>query len=225
MAKVDLKIYGMDCAEEVATLKARLQPMPGVADLTFNILAGRLTVTYSDTGVTQDDLIAAISETGMRAERFPEGGTIARESTRWARWGRTVLTITSGSAIMAGFLVHAGTLGWQAAIGDQRNSDCAVDCEILLYRGHRRRQLVCRSEGVACRHATTSRHEPFDDHRRDWRTAHRGVVRGGHGLIPVRSIARPGIVERRPCAPGNCSIDGHGSSAGPSDWSRKATKS
>ena len=118
MAKVDLKIYGMDCAEEVATLKARLQPMPGVADLTFNILEGRLTVTYSDTGIAQDDLIAAISQTGMRAERFPEGGTIARESSRWARWGRTILTITSGSAIIAGFLVHAGTLGWQAAIGE-----------------------------------------------------------------------------------------------------------
>lgn len=118
MAKVDLKIYGMDCAEEVAALKARLQPMPGVADLTFNILEGRLTVTYSDTEVALDDLIAAISQTGMRAEPIPEGGTIAREGTRWDRWGRAVLTMTSGSAIMAGFLVHTGNLGWQAAIGD-----------------------------------------------------------------------------------------------------------
>ncbi len=118
MAKVDLRIYGMDCAEEVATLKARLQPLPGVADLTFNILEGRLTVTYSDTGIAQDDLIAAISQTGMRAERFAERGTIAHGSSRWARWGRTILTITSGSAIIAGFLVHAGTLGWQAAIGE-----------------------------------------------------------------------------------------------------------
>ena len=118
MAKVDLRIYGMDCAEEVATLKARLQPMPGVVDLTFNILEGRLTVTYSDTRLAQDDLIVAISQTGMRAEPFPEAGTIAREATRWDRWGRTVLTMASGSSVLAGFLAHAGSSGWRAAIGD-----------------------------------------------------------------------------------------------------------
>jgi Cd2+/Zn2+-exporting ATPase len=96
MAKVDLKIHGMDCVEEVATLKAKIQPMPGVADLSFNILEGRLAVTYSDTGLTQDDLIAAISQTGLRAEPFPEVGTIARDGTHWDRWGRTVLTMTRG---------------------------------------------------------------------------------------------------------------------------------
>ncbi|MHB8972734.1 MAG: P-type ATPase, partial [Pirellulaceae bacterium] len=118
MAKVDLKIDGMDCVEEVATLKARIQPMPGVVDLAFNILEGRLTVTYSGAMLTQDDLIVAISQTGMRAEPFREANTTASDGTRWDRWGRTVLTMTSGLAILAGFLVHVGSLGWRTAIGD-----------------------------------------------------------------------------------------------------------
>jgi Cd2+/Zn2+-exporting ATPase len=108
----------MDCAEEVASLKARIQPMSGVVDLAFNILEGRLTVTYSDGKLTQDDLIAAISQTGMRAEPFREAGVIAREGTLWGRWSRTALTTASGLAVLAGFVAHVECSGWRAAISE-----------------------------------------------------------------------------------------------------------
>ncbi|MHB8863983.1 MAG: heavy metal translocating P-type ATPase [Pirellulaceae bacterium] len=117
MAKVELRIHGMDCAEEVATLKARIRPMPGVEELAFNILERRLTVTYADALLTEGDLIRAIGQTGMRAEPYREIDAIAHAGTYWDRWGRTVLTMTSGAAILAGFLAHAGTEGWRAAIG------------------------------------------------------------------------------------------------------------
>lgn len=78
MAHIVLKIVGMDCAEEVATLKSQLLPLPGVQDLSFNILEGQMAVTYSSEQVTPDELITAVSRAGMwavplnRLARFQE---------------------------------------------------------------------------------------------------------------------------------------------------------
>ena len=117
MREVPLKIHGMDCADEVVTLKKELAPVPGVQQLDFNILQGRMVVTYDPDQVDVDGLIAAVRRTGMRAETFREARAMLREGSWWDRWSRTALTSLSGIQVAGGFLVHALSAGWQAAIG------------------------------------------------------------------------------------------------------------
>jgi Cd2+/Zn2+-exporting ATPase len=121
MSKVDLKIHGMDCAEEIATLKSELGPRPGVQDLAFNLLDARMTVSYDGDRLTEDDLIAAVGRTGMRAERFVEASEKQAERSTWGRWGRTAMTALSGLLLATAFVGDGIHSGWREAIGGQRS--------------------------------------------------------------------------------------------------------
>ena len=134
MAEAPLKIHGMDCADEVSTLKRELAPMPGVQNLDFNILQGRMTVTYDDDQVGVDGLIAAVKRTGMRAEPFQEAAAKRREGAWWDRWGRTLLTTLSGLQVILGFGIHAIDSGWQAAIAGAEWQNIPIATR-LLYLG------------------------------------------------------------------------------------------
>lgn len=117
MAHIVLIIHGMDCAEEVATLKAQLLPLPGVNDLSFNVLEGQMAVTYSSEQVTPDQLIAAVGRTGMRAVPLEEAAALESGSA-WDRWGRTVMTALSGALLTTGYATHWVLVGWRAALGE-----------------------------------------------------------------------------------------------------------
>ncbi len=63
-----LKIYGMDCAEEIATLKHELGPLVGGEEqLAFDILNAKLLVEAS-ASISSEEVILAVARTGMRAE-------------------------------------------------------------------------------------------------------------------------------------------------------------
>lgn len=119
MQRAEFKVKGMDCAEEVAALQAEVAPLPGVRDLTFDVLRGKMVVEFSEDAVTFDALVAAVARTGMRAEPWQESEIDASEARGWARWGRTTLTAASGLMLAAGLAVHISTSGWLAAIGGQ----------------------------------------------------------------------------------------------------------
>lgn len=132
MSKVDLKIHGMDCAEEIATLKAELGPKPGVEDLAFNLLDARMTVSFDENRIAVDDLIAAVERTGMRAQRFVDAAKSEAELSAWARWGRTAMTTTSGLLLVSAFVTDGLLSGWREAIGGER--DVAMPLVVrLLY--------------------------------------------------------------------------------------------
>ncbi len=113
---VQLKIHGMDCAEEVAVLRRQLGPLVGGEEhLTFDILKGRMSVSLPP-GVTVDTVVGAVSQTGMRAEPWadvpPSDGPRRRPMTR------TVFTAISGLCTVVGFVVHAVLAGGvRAALG------------------------------------------------------------------------------------------------------------
>ena len=117
MATATYRIHGMDCAEEVATLRAELSPLPGVRDLAFDVLNGKLTVTFADGALSPDELTSAVNRTGMRAEPWRESREAIAEAGGWQRWGRTVMTVASGALTVAGFATHGTTAGWDAAVG------------------------------------------------------------------------------------------------------------
>ena len=92
-------IRGMDCAEEVATLRRELGPAVGGADrLAFDILNGKLLVDCSAADVSAEEIIRAVAATGMRAELWREGDPAEGETRSWQRFGQAALTTLAGPA-------------------------------------------------------------------------------------------------------------------------------
>lgn len=117
MDKLTLKIDGMCCAEEIATLKRALVGIVPEEALSFDLLNGRLSAEGGE-GVA-DALIAAVNKTGMKAVRWSEHQARAEAGTSfWSRQGRMVCAMLSAGAIAVGFLVHASIGGVHAALSD-----------------------------------------------------------------------------------------------------------
>lgn len=117
MARAAFKIHGMDCAEEVATLRRELSRLSGVEGLEFHVLDGKMAVTFVEQVIRTDDLIAAVDKTGMRAEPWQEQRTETKPgSSFWSRQGRLIMTIASGVCTAFGLMVHVVANGWRAAI-------------------------------------------------------------------------------------------------------------
>ena len=104
----EFRIRGMDCAEEVAVLKREIGPVVGNVDrLVFDILKGKMTVLAGTPSVDSKIVIDSVQRTGMRAELWADPVPGAADESFWQRRGRTVLTIVSGIALVAAFLMHA----------------------------------------------------------------------------------------------------------------------
>lgn len=117
MAKITYHITGMDCAEEVATLRAALKPNSGIQDLTFDVLNGMMTVQYDDAKTSPEEIASGIAKTGMRAQPRVEGGVAVRVQLNW--WdshGRAALTVASGALLLFGFLTHGAIAGFGEAL-------------------------------------------------------------------------------------------------------------
>ena len=109
----------MDCAKEIATLKMELIPIPGVQDLSFDLLNARMVVNYDDTLITGKKLIEVVNGTGMRAEPFEDSKSNEENSTRWQRWGRTYMTSLSALFLVTGFVTHSFYVGTGEALGGE----------------------------------------------------------------------------------------------------------
>ncbi len=111
--RIQFKIHGMDCAEEVAVLRRELGPLvSGEQNLAFDVLQGRLTVSGS--GLEASAIINAVRRTGMRAELWQVENASAPVASHW--WdARTVVTVASGVLTVAGFATHAAMNGGVAA--------------------------------------------------------------------------------------------------------------
>ena len=67
--RLELKIYGMDCAEEVAVLKNEVGSLVGHSEnLVFALLKGRMTVSLPSGTISTDVILKAVERSGMRAE-------------------------------------------------------------------------------------------------------------------------------------------------------------
>ncbi len=106
------KVHGMDCAEEVATLKRALRELVEEDALGFDVLQGRMTVPAA---VGTDAVLRAVAVTGMRAEPWLDDAT----SGTSGRSRRDLFTLMSGVALFAGFGLHAALSGVENAIGSE----------------------------------------------------------------------------------------------------------
>ncbi len=106
MNRISYRVSGLDCAEEVATLKKAVGTRPGVRSLDFDILNAKMTVTFDSAEIHSDGIVAAVAETGMRATPW-EQRKVARESLSfWQRQGRLLMVCASGGLLLLGMLVH-----------------------------------------------------------------------------------------------------------------------
>jgi Zn2+/Cd2+-exporting ATPase len=104
------KVEGLDCAEEVATLKSAIDPIVGGNDnLLFDILNGRMTILSGTNPGLEKAIIKAVAATGMKATRWQAGQTQADE-TQLHR-SKTVYTLLSGLFIIVGMLIHITMAG------------------------------------------------------------------------------------------------------------------
>ena len=95
----------MDCAEEVAALKSALKDVPGIAELRFDVLNGKMTVLCAPTGCEADAVVSAVASTGMRAVLWNFRGDEG-DSSFWQRRGRSILTAASGLFTTVGLVLH-----------------------------------------------------------------------------------------------------------------------
>lgn len=125
--RLEFRIHGMDCADEVAILKRELQPIVGSPDrLAFDILRGKMTVSDGTPSITAGQIARVVSRTGMRAEQWQDVQPDAAKNSFWQRRGRTVLTAVSGFFALAGFAVHALQAGLNVAFAEPGVGEAAV---------------------------------------------------------------------------------------------------
>lgn len=120
--KMQFKIAGMDCAEEVSVLKKELGPLVGgESRLSFDLLNEVMTVAGTEANLTLDMVQSAVARTGMKAVPWREGLQLETvQDSFFERWGRLLLTVCSGIFTFAGFVTHWQLTGHlQEALGSE----------------------------------------------------------------------------------------------------------
>ncbi|MBC7816337.1 MAG: cadmium-translocating P-type ATPase, partial [Planctomycetaceae bacterium] len=112
-----LRIHGLDCADEVAELRAALQSRAGVSQLSFDVLRGLMFVEHDESRISRADLIVGVAHIGMRAEVWHADHTKDADAGETRRRLRLWLTTLSGILLAAAFVTHGALAGWLAAFG------------------------------------------------------------------------------------------------------------
>lgn len=98
-------VEGMHCADEVTLLEKKLSPLPGVAELTADIIGRRLRVKHDPARISRHRLIEAIRETGMIARATGDGRPAPPLTPFWQRHRMAVLTATAACLTGMGMLL------------------------------------------------------------------------------------------------------------------------
>lgn len=102
--RLELKIEGLDCAEEVALLKKAFEPIDGIQKLEFNIIQGKMTVLFEPHKTSAEEIINLIHSTGMRALYWEERFLI--KTSFWSEHKRLILLLISAFFLGCGVVSH-----------------------------------------------------------------------------------------------------------------------
>lgn len=108
MKKIELKIKGMDCAEEVAILKKAVGPLIGGEDhLSFDVLKAKMTVELEDDAMVEK-IQNSVKKTGMEAIPWEKILSSKESHTSKAKFvdKKFLTTIASGIFLLSGFFLH-----------------------------------------------------------------------------------------------------------------------
>ncbi len=106
--KLAFRIEGMDCAEEVALLKREVGPMVGGDEhLSFDLLAGRMTVRLAAGPLASGSIEGAVARAGLIATPWTDEPISPEAAVHRLRRGRLFATTASGLATAIGLTSHA----------------------------------------------------------------------------------------------------------------------
>ncbi|NOX54884.1 MAG: cadmium-translocating P-type ATPase [Planctomycetes bacterium] len=134
--RLQFRIRGMDCAEEVAALKREVGPLVGgEQNLSFDLLNGRMTAEVCPEDVSPETICQAVARAGLQAELYQPGEGQAERPSFWQQHGRLIMTAASGVLTAAGFLVHAVRAGGvlSALAGGEAGGTAYPVASIVLY--------------------------------------------------------------------------------------------
>ena len=106
-SRCTLKVLGLDCPNEVRTLRDALEGSPGVTRLGFDLIHGLMTVDYDSTAINHEGLLHRVRDkAGMEARLAGQPETMnPAMGSWWSRHGRLVSTLSSGLALGVGLAV------------------------------------------------------------------------------------------------------------------------
>ncbi len=105
------KVHGLDCAEEVAALRAAVGPLVGEDKLAFDILNGRMTVLDGPPRLPPDAIIDAVRRTGMTAVEWSANTDRPGDAADRHRQAQVWFTALSGVSVLVGFALHVWFAG------------------------------------------------------------------------------------------------------------------
>lgn len=104
-----VRIAGMDCAEEVETIRQAVEAIVAGPDrVTFDILEGVMRV---EGAVEEQEVLRAVARTGMRGTILRDGDSLRVLDHGHEHRARTILTVASGALAVGGFAAHAVVVG------------------------------------------------------------------------------------------------------------------
>ncbi|AMV70609.1 heavy metal-translocating P-type ATPase [Desulfuromonas sp. DDH964] len=132
--RIDYRIQGLDCSEEVAILRREVGGMPGIIDLEFDVVNARMTVEFEPDALSADAIVHAVGATGMKATPWELRRTRER-GTFWQQHGRLVMTAASGAFLLIAFVTHGVIHGslLDVVSGGHRDSHAFPPAVMLFY--------------------------------------------------------------------------------------------
>lgn len=96
-------VMGMDCAEETSALQNTVGKLPGVSEISFNLINGTMSVVADFATVSDDQIIAAGRRAGLtvRVKREHDENPLRPDRSR------AILCISSAAFIVIGMVLHA----------------------------------------------------------------------------------------------------------------------
>ncbi len=132
--RIDYRVEGLDCSEEVAILRREVGGKPGVIDLEFDVINGRMAVEFEPATLSAEEIVKAVDATGMKATQWgmqrPE-----QTATFWQQHGRLIMAAASGVCLLAAFTIHSVLSGsmLDAFTGGHREDHAYPRAVMLLY--------------------------------------------------------------------------------------------
>jgi Cd2+/Zn2+-exporting ATPase len=109
--RLTFKVQGLDCAEEVSTLRRAVAPLVGGEDhLAFDVLNGRMMVLEGAGSVAASDIRQAVAQSGMSAVEWRRGSE-DYGATDHRRRLHAWFTLASGAFVAAGIAAHTWLAG------------------------------------------------------------------------------------------------------------------
>jgi len=111
LQKEVFQVDGLDCASEVRVLTDRVSRVPGIGDLSFDVINGQMTATFDPASTSAPQIVAAIAETGMSARLVARSLPVIDAHTASKDRGRLLATLVSAAFLLAGFVAHTIVAG------------------------------------------------------------------------------------------------------------------